>query len=168
MKKRTGILGVLIAVLALGIGYAAVSAVTLTITGSGKISPDQNNFDVHYTGNITVTKSNNDITTTQSHNDAQEGTFNIEGMTQKGDTVTFTYTVINDSEDLKATLAAPTVKTNSNSTYFTVETATADNTLTANGGTTTQTVTVTAAKTPVEDDETTSVTIELVASPDNS
>lgn len=168
MKKRTGIIGVLIAILALGIGYAAVSAITLTITGSGSIAPDDANFNVHYTGEVTVTKSNNNITTTQSHNNAKAGEFTITGMTKKDDTVTFTYTVINESEDLKATLAAPVVATNSNSTYFSVSSATAANTLTANGGTTTQTVTVTAIKTPVDETETTNVTINLVASPDNS
>lgn len=168
MKKRMSIFAILIAVLALGIGYAAISAVTLTISGSGTISPDSDNFNVHYTGNITVQKSKNSITTTQSHDDGQTGQFTITGMTQKDDSVTFTYTVINESEDLAATLAAPVVQTNSNSTYFTVSSATASSTLTANGGTTTQTVTITAAKTPVDDDETTSVTINLVASPDNS
>lgn len=168
MKKRTGIFAILIAVLALGIGYAAISAVTLTITGSGKISPDDDNFNVHYTGEVAVEKSNTSIATTQSHNDAQEGTFTITGMTKKGDTVTFTYNVINESPDLKATLGTPSITTNSNSTYFTVTSATADTTLTANGGTTTQTVTVTAAKTPVTEDETTNVKIDLVATPDNS
>ena len=44
MKKRTGIIGVLIAILALGIGYAAVTAVTLVITGTGSITATQENF----------------------------------------------------------------------------------------------------------------------------
>ena len=89
-------------------------------------------------------------------------------MTKQGDSVEFTYTVVNESETLAATLAAPVIQTNSNSTYFTVTSSTASNSLAANGGTTTQTVTVTAAKTPTADDETTSVTINLAASPDNS
>ena len=168
MKKRTGIIGVLIAILALGIGYAAISAVTLTINGSGTISPDASNFNVHYTGTVTVTKSPNTIVTTQTHDGAQTGEFTITGMTKQGDSVEFTYTVVNDSTTLAATLAAPVVQTNSNSTYFTVASSTASNSLAANGGTTTQTVTVTAAKTPTSADETTSVTINLVASPDNS
>ena len=167
MKKRTGILGVLIAILALGIGYAAISAVTLSITGSGTISPDVSNFNVHYTGTVAVTKSDNAITTTQTHNNGTTGQFTITGMTKQGDSVEFTYTVVNESETLAATLAAPVIQTNSNSTYFTVTSSTASNSLAANGGTTTQTVTVTAAKTPTADDETTSVTINLAASPDN-
>ena len=52
-KKRTGILGVLLAVLALGIGYAAVNAITLTITGSGTITSTDANFKVEYT-NVAV------------------------------------------------------------------------------------------------------------------
>ena len=167
MKKRMSIFAILIAVLALGIGYAAISAVTLSITGSGTISPDTDNFNVHYDGTVAVTKSSNDITTTQSHDNAQTGQFTITGMTKKDDTVTFTYTVQNDSEDLSASLAAPTIVTNSNSTYFTVTSSTAANSIAA-GGSTTQTVTVTAIKTPVTEDETTNVTINLVASPSNS
>ena len=58
MKKRTGIIGVLVAILALGIGYAVVSAVTLNINGSGTITADPDNFKVHYTGEVAVTNIN--------------------------------------------------------------------------------------------------------------
>ena len=64
-KKRTGIIGVLIAILALGIGYAAVSAITLTITGTGSITATPGNFVVEYTG-VTVAGASTGVTTTQS------------------------------------------------------------------------------------------------------
>ena len=96
MKKRTGIIGVLIAILALGIGYAVVSAVTLTINGSGSITADQANFKVHYTGDVTVTKSVASITTTASHNDQQTGQFTVSDLTKAGDSVTFTYTIVKE------------------------------------------------------------------------
>ena len=78
-KKRTGILGVLLAVLALGIGYAAVNAITLTITGSGTISSIDDNFKVEYTSVAVANKSSNDITTTQSVS-GKTGTFTVTGM----------------------------------------------------------------------------------------
>ena len=168
MKKRTSIFAIIIAVLALGIGYAAITAVTLTINGSGQINADQDSFNVHYTGNIDVTKSKQTITTTESHDSAQTGQFSVSGMTQQGDTVTFTYNVINESVGLKATLGTPTVKTNTNSEYFSVSSSTASNQLAAEGGTTTQTVTVTAIKTPIDANQTGTFEIELVANPDNS
>ena len=166
MKKRTGIIGVLVAILALGIGYAVVSAVTLTINGSGSITADQANFKVHYTGDVTVTKSVASITTTASHNDQQTGQFTVSDLTKAGDSVTFTYTIVNDSEGITANLAASSVTTNSNSEYFTVTTSRDASTL-APGASTTETVTVTVAKTPVSADETGTFQIDLVASPSN-
>lgn len=174
MKKRKGILGVLIAILALGIGYAAVSAVTLTINGTGTISPDQENFKVHYTGTPTASaKDPASLTTTQTiTSDNKVGAFTVSGMTKQGDTVTFTYEIINESEGgLGATLGTPTVTYNdtTSSEYFTVTSNTAATTLAAGGATTTQTVVVTAKKTPVGNtDITGSFTIELSATPTNS
>jgi len=167
MKKRTGIIGVLVAILALGIGYAVVSAVTLNINGSGTITADPDNFKVHYTGEVAVTKNPTTITTTQSHDNAQTGQFTISDLTKAGDTVTFTYTVTNESNGINADLAAPTVETFANTEYFEVTTAREATTL-APGETTTQTVTVTVKKTPVTQDETESFTIKLVASPNNN
>ena len=170
MKRKTGILGVLIAILLIGIGYAAISTVNLVITGNGTISPSQDSFKVVYT-NVTVTSKNpNTITVTpdaiSTDGDVTTG-FTVTGMSKKDDTVTLTYTITNKSPDLKASLAAPTL-TNTNSTYFSVssELATAAPVvLTANGATTTQTVTVTAIKTPVTADETATVTTTVVATP---
>ena len=78
-KKRTGILGVLLAVLALGIGYAAVNAITLTITGSGTITSTDDNFKVEYTNVAVANKSSDAITTTQEVN-GKNGTFTVTGI----------------------------------------------------------------------------------------
>ena len=174
MKKRMGILGVLIAVLALGIGYAAITAVTLTLNGTGTITPDQTNFKVHYTGTPSAgNKTPSTLTTTQTiTSDDTVGEFSVTGMTKKDDTVTFTYTIINESEgELGATLGTPTITYNdaTSSEYFTVTSSTASSTLAAGGATTTQTVVVTAKKTPIgSSDITGSFKIELSATPTNS
>ena len=165
-KKRTGILGVLLAVLALGIGYAAVNAITLTITGSGTISSIDDNFKVEYTSVAVANKSSN-VTTTQSVS-GETGTFTVTGMTKKGDYAEFTFTITNSSQGLSAVLGTPAIASGYNSEYFTVTSTTnSPTTLTSTGATntTTQTVRVEAAKTPTADQTSGKITITLEATP---
>ncbi len=171
MKRRTGILGVLIAILLMGIGYAAISAVTLRINGTGTVSPNPDNFKVVYTAvstsnvstGLTVTpdtiSADGDVTTS----------FTVTGMTKKGDAADLTYTITNKSPDLGATLGTPgvTISGTNASEYFQVTSSTAGTTLTANGGTTTQTVHVEVIKTPIEADVTGTFTITVQATPTN-
>lgn len=165
-KKRTGILGVLLAVLALGIGYAAVNAITLTITGSGTITSTDDNFTVEYTSVAVANKSSN-VTTTQSVS-GETGTFTVTGMTKKGDYAEFTFTITNSSQGLSAVLGTPAIASGYNSEYFTVTSTTnSPTTLTSTGATntTTQTVRVEAAKTPTADQTSGTITITLQATP---
>ena len=179
MKKKTGILGVLIAILLVGIGYAAISAVTLTITGTGTIEADPNNFKVVYTQGQ-QTSASTGVTATPASIGADVVTstsFTVSGMTKKNDTVTLTYTIQNKSDDLSATLAAnPTVSItnaagNPNGTtitdYFSVTSVVNTPLTLAKTETTTQTVTVTAIKTPVTDDIGATITITVDATPVN-
>ena len=169
MKKKTGILGILIAIVIIGIGYAAITAVPLVINGSGTISPDQNNFDVLYTACSNTAKTPNDLTATCSASDTTTATFSVSGMTKAGDTATFTFTITNNSADLKADLTkAVTYLTNNNTEYFEVTETTFANTTLNPGATTTQVVTVRAIKTPVgTSDISGDFTLELSAAPNN-
>ena len=165
-KKRTGIIGVLIAILALGIGYAAVSAITLTITGTGSITSTAGNFVVEYT-QVAVAGTSTGVTTTQSVS-GTSGSFTVTGMTKKGDYAEFTYTIVNSSEGLSAQLGTPTIESGYNSEYFTVTSTTNSPTLLTSTGansTTTQTVRIEAAKTPIADQTSNTVTITLSATP---
>ncbi len=165
-KKRTGIIGILIAILALGIGYAAVTAVTLTIEGTGSITSTQENFKVVYTG-VTVASKSENVTTTQSAS-GTTGSFTVTGMTKKGDYAEFTYTIENQSEAISAILGTPTIASGYNSEYFTVTSTTnSPTTITSTGSTntTTQTVRIEAAKTPTADQTSNTVTITLQAQP---
>lgn len=169
MKKRTGIIGVLIAILVLGIGYAAISGVTLNITGTGTISPDDANFKVHYDTSVTptttlATGTTTGATATAAYTDELNGTLTVSGFTKKDDSATATYTIINESEDINATLATPTIGTY-NTEYFTVSSSVASTSLAYGGATTTQTVTVTAIKTPTDADKTTAINVTLNATP---
>ena len=165
-KKRTGIIGILITILVLGIGYAAVSYVTLTIEGTGAITATQSNFVVVYTG-VTVASKTETVTTTQTAS-GTTGSFTVTGMTKKGDYAEFTYTIENQSEGLSAVLGNPVIASGYNSEYFTVTSTTnSPTTLTSTGATntTTQTVSIEAAKTPTADQTSNTVTITLQADP---
>ena len=173
MKKRTGILGGLIAILILGIGYAAISSVNLIINGTGTVTANPDNFKVVYTAvetgstvpatGVTVTpasiSANGDVTTS----------FTVSGLTKLNDEANLTYTITNKSPDLAASLAAPTITYGdaTSSEYFEVTSSTAANSVAANGGTTTQTVKVKVKKTPITADVTGTFTITVEATPAN-
>jgi len=165
MKKRRTfiILALLIAVLLLGIGYAAISATTLTITGTASASPDANNFTV----NFTASKDPSNATDTTSSYPATSVTFDTSGLTASGDTATITYTITNDSDDLSAEVAVPTVSiTGTNSDFFSATTDWGNATKTiAAGDTQDVTVTVNLIKTPIDANKTATVTVTTTATP---
>lgn len=161
-RKKTYVgLVLLLAVLMLGIGYAAITNIDLLISGTAKAVVSDENFKVKFTGTPTV--SDEDIVTatiTDDHN----ATITVDSLTAKGDSVTATYTILNDSEDLTASITKPSI-TNDNEEYFTVTTDWADAKEVAAKGETTVTVTVELIKTPITDDELANIDISFVASP---
>ena len=169
MKKRVGILGVLIAIVLIGIGYAAITAVNLTINGNGTISPDDDNFKVVYTAVAQTTVNPSTVSVTTDTIDATTGvtttSFTISNMTKKDDTVTLTYTIENKSEDYKAKLSEDStyLSVTGDTEYFQVTPGSFTQTTLNPGGTTTQTVTVTALKTPSDDDKSVTITLKLKA-----
>ena len=171
MKKRTGILGILIAILALGIGYAAISAITLTITGTGKITPNtrQENFKVEFTD--IVEQSGTNIEAQIDDSDTTKATIKAEGFTQKYDSTHqeeqayFVFEITNNSpENITADLQEPQV-TITNEDFFSVETEYLDPTMVGQSETTYLKVTIKPIKTPLVDDQTTDITITLDANP---
>lgn len=165
-RKTLIITVLLIAILALGIGYAAIANKTLTISGNAVGSPSDENFKVKFTG--TPTKS--DATKVKEATILTDTTASIkvEGLTKAGDSATATYTISNESEDLSANLSA--ALTNSNTTdfdvsyYFGNTTGTTTASLTK-GQSTTITVVVTLKTTPVLTDVTTDITVSITAAP---
>ena len=157
------VLIVLVAVLTLGIGYAAISAVNLIINGNATASVDQNNFKVHFTQAQAISGSTGASGT--SNIDAQDDTkamFDVTGLTKVGDYAEAVYTVKNDSNGIGAAISLSV--TNSNSEYFKVTETIQDNKLQA-GEETTAKVRVEMIKTPITDSVSTSVTATLTASP---
>lgn len=161
MKKTNKIIigVILIAVMLLGIGYAAIQNITLNISGTAKADPSQSNFKVMFTGTPTVSDSSKVVAAITNDTNA---TINVSGLTAKGQTVTATYTVQNVSSDLSADLSVAT--TNSNTEYFTLKAELAKTSLVA-GEATTLTVTVILTKTPVSETVSSTIGIQLTATP---
>ncbi len=137
----------LVAVILVGIAYAAITNVTLNIKGTGNAQASKDNFAVEFVGEPT-TGGKGRTTATIDKTKRTEGTMNVTGLTAKGDTATATYTVRNLSQDLSADLTAEA--TSSNQSYFEVICKLEDTTLKAKA-TTTLTVTVKLLKTPIDE-----------------
>lgn len=144
-KKTLMTLGVIVAVLVLGVGYAAITDINLNINGTAAATPSDDNFSVIFTG----TPSTSGDTVSASITDDLTATMTVTGLTTTGDTATASYTIKNASEELSATVEQGTI-TNDNETYFEVTTDWTTTTLAADGSKTV-TVTVKLIKTPIED-----------------
>ena len=151
-KRRTLIVSLLlIAALALGIGYAALTDV-LDINGSADINQsaaeEAFNADVYFT-NAVANQEGNSASVDSSDNDMAN--FTASTLKGAGDTATFTFTIANNSD--VAAVVTPSLASdgNSNTEYFEIKSdwnATA-RTMAA-GSTDTYTVTVKLLKTPTE------------------
>ena len=195
-NKKEGrlFLGILIAVVTLGIGYAALTGVNLIINGSAtaKASAQKEDFKVHFddltsTGNyMTYTETALVDSFTQSFdtakhvtattgessktasitiaNDQMSADVTVSNLTTIGDTVTFTIPVINESDGIKANITAAV--TNDNEEYFNVTaTPTTQVLLDDNGATTNVTVTVEVIKVPKVNDVNGTFKVTLTADP---
>lgn len=142
----------LVAMMLLGVGYAALTDV-LDITGSADINQsaaeEAFNEDVHFSAAV-ANQDGNTASVNGDNND--KASFTANTLKGEGDIVTFTFTIVNDG-DLDATVT-PTLNATTGNTkpdYFSI---TSDwngeaKTLEA-GGSLTYTVTVELIKTPTE------------------
>lgn len=161
MKKtnRIILLSIIVIILLLGVGYAAIQNITLNINGTATADPSQSNFKVKFSGTPTVSET--DKVTASITNDTN-ATMNVSGLTAKGDTVTATYTIQNASADLATNLSVTT--TNSNTEYFTIEKK-LDKTSLVSGEATNLTVTVKLIKTPISKQESSTIGVQITATP---
>jgi hypothetical protein len=159
-KTNKIIIGIILtAVLLLGVGYAAIQNISLNITGTATADVSQSNFVVKFSNTPQVSDSNK---VTASVTNSTNATMNVTGLTTKGDSVTATYTVQNTSADLSANLSVQA--TNSNEEYFEITTELGKTTLTS-GDATTLTVTITLIKTPITDNITSTIGLQLTSEP---
>lgn len=168
MKNRKSLLGLVLVVmvLVLGVGYAVVSSVDLTISGTATVG--DSNLDV-----VISAANPNDTSTdyygTVTNPAGLTATITVKNMTTVGDggAKTITYTITNNETDYDAEVTEKSV-TVDKSDYFDVVTSLASGakiTVPA-GGTNTMTVTVKLKKMPMAAaDATGNITITLKADP---
>ena len=137
----------LVAILLVAVGYAAITKVGLNIDGTAKSEGNPDNFKVELIGEP---QTSGDGTTTATINtaDKTQGTMNVSGLNAKGQTAIATYTVKNQSADLSADLTAEATSTNDE--YFEVQCSLEKTTLKAQEQTT-MTVKVKLLKTPIDE-----------------
>ena len=149
MRRNTKIVGgiLLVAILLVAVGYAAITNVKLNIKGTTKSEGNPDNFKVELIGEP---QTSGDGTTTATINNADktQGTMNVSGLNAKGQTAIATYTVKNQSADLSADLIAKATSTNDE--YFEVQCSLDKTTLKAQEQTT-MTVKVKLLKTPIDE-----------------
>lgn len=138
---------VLVALLCLGIGYAAVSK---NLTINGKVNADAAGADALQ---VLFTSSKDTKCTTAIASDGQSATITTESLKAVGDKATAVITITNESQDLRAKITEHTAVAFTDAKYdkyFTLETTDpAGVILDAKTGTTTITVTITLKELPV-------------------
>ena len=178
-QKRTFVtLLLVIALLCLGIGYAAISSVNLTISGNISALAAEGTVEVEFT-KAEVQAGSKGNTTAQPYTivegtenkDYTKATINVSDLTAENDTATVVYTIENKADDIAATLGEPDIDWD-NTEWFDVECTLSGNTLAKDGtegDSQTATVVVTLKKTPVtladQNAATDDITITINAAP---
>lgn len=177
MKNKKFLTGlfVLLMILCLGIGYAVVTKdfnIFGTVTTQGAIIDPTNsdelldqNFLVKFdtTKNVyefSNTKKTSKVfdartTCTVAYTDEYNAKIDVKGLAELGDTVVVTFTVVNESADLDASIAAAVLTAEDGtsafaSDYFDVVVSDTTATIAKQGGTSTFTVTISVKKSAID------------------
>jgi len=177
MKKKKSLLSlaILALVLVLGVGYAAISGQTLTISGTA--TTETSTLAVYFKEAKAATNLSDDVTASGTIGAGEKpltATITVSGLNEINDTATLTYVVANDEKDVAAEVLKNTITVESDtgvdlSSFYTVTTSVDDDPVTVpkaatEAGTAEITVTVTLAKLPIETDESkANITITLDA-----
>lgn len=160
-KKKFYVVGLLVFVLVLGIGYAAVSTVGLNIDGTASVKSE--NLKVSFNG-VTEVSDEGKVVANSTDN-SLDATISVSDLTLN-EIVTATYTIKNEETDVNANITKKTI-TNDKEEFFEVTTSVDESPTTVDAnGTAKVTVTVKLIKTPIEaDDSTANIQIDLDANP---
>ena len=147
----------------LGVGYAVVNSVTLSITGT--VGATSENIDVYFTGTPKV--SNSSKVTATAAAGTLTGNITVNNLTLN-ETVTATYYITNNEKDVGALISQESI-TNSNPDYFEV-TATVNESSAIlcpeNSEKKTVVITIKLKKTPITTDvNSTNISVKLKAEP---
>ncbi len=171
MKKQNKILigVILIAILFMGIGYAAFTTLELTITGTANATASQDNFKVYFTGKNTVTNPTEGVVVTVNEG-ASTANVEISGLTKKDDTAYAILEIENGSNDVDASSIDVTLQ-DKDTAYFDISAIMCDQTgvtisdyAVASGAKTYVKVSAKLLQTPTEDVNTT-INVTITATP---
>lgn len=104
-KKKTFIgLALIIAVLVLGVGYAAISSIKFEIKANVQATADNANFKVEFTDAAPADMTTEGVTGTATidQTDKTKATIDVSGLKKMGDMAIFEFEVTNKSESLAA------------------------------------------------------------------
>ena len=167
MKQKTTFitLALIVAVLALGVAYAAITTQTLNVVGNVTTATSDDNFDVHFSGTPGIERSetvgeNENKAKVSANSNGRTATLSIGELDTKNESVTVTFPITNSSPDLGATLSEVDI-TGGNDTWFTIDADLSSRDLAANGGTANLVVTVTLKDTPATDAEAAAATADF-------
>ena len=166
MRNKKSLLSICLfaLVLILGVGYAVVNYVDVSISGTAGAKAEP--IKASFTDKTKVSDASK-VTATATAN-TLSGTIKVTGLTLN-ETVTATYTIQNKETDVDATVKQQSI-TNSNTEYFEVTTDATTAKTVSKGGSVEVTVSVKLKKTPVtEADSTATIGVTFRATPvDNS
>lgn len=162
MRNKKSLLSICLfaLVLILGVGYAVVNYVDVSISGTAgaKTQPIKVSFSK------VKTVSSSDKVSATATSGTLSGTISVSELTLN-ETVSATYTIQNTETDVDATVVQQAIS-NSNSEYFQVTTDAATAKTVSKGGTVDVTVSVKLIKTPVKEaDNSASITVTFRATP---
>jgi len=161
MNRTKTFLGlyIILAILVMGVAYAAIANLDFIITGNALTSPSQENFKVKFTGTPTFTGTGTaDIRITSD----TTAIINVSDIISVGETLTVQLTVSNESYDIAAYLTSTLA--NNNQSYFEVTQQLATTEL-APGGSTTLTINIKLLKATVSTDQTATIGVNITAIP---
>ena len=160
-KKTIKIVVLLLLVMCLGVGYAVVSSVGLSIAGTTTSASEE--LDVYFTGEKSVSNTSKGSANVVAGSNS--ATFTVDDLTL-GESITFSYVVENKESDVYSDV---TLTTSGNTDYYTAVVNSGTTSFTLNPQSTKNiTVLVTMTKTPIDSsDETANFTINMNAVPRN-
>lgn len=158
MKSKSTIITLLLAVaiLVLGIAYAALASQTLSVTGSATVATSADNFKVDFTttSNEITTTAPTGVTATASRTGERTAAITVTGLTTKGQEVIATLPIKNNTP-AEANVYAQLNITASGTTneWFTITSELEDTSALAPGASTNLKVKIKLNKTPITEEE---------------
>lgn len=174
-KSMTGLF-LILAILFIGIGYAAISNVTLTINGNAKVTPGDSSFNVHFVYDEN-NSANNNITgtagggytataaTVAKYTGLTTGTIDAMDFTKKDEYIDFPFVIKNDSTELYAKIESGDVSISAGNAYLEAQLTGFSTLNIAPAATGTVTIRVKCLKTPTDVQNLTNFTITITAHP---